>query len=251
MRQTLLPGLLNSIRHNLNQGIRDVCLFETGRVFHASPDKELPVEREAFALVATGGVREANRAEPARQMDFFDFKGAVEAAIDAINLAPLSFEVSAVKHLRAGQSACISANGQPVGTIGRLAESTAANYKFRQPVYVAELDLTSLFETPERPVMYSRLPRFPSIVRDVSLLLSRKVSVAELITSAKARATNYFDGVTFVGTYEGEGIADDQRSVTLRFEYRAGDRTLRDEEVDAVHWPIVEALKEKFSAEVR
>ena len=251
MRQTLLPGLLNSIRHNLNQGIRDVCLFETGRVFAASPDKELPVEREALALVATGGVKEADRAETARPMDFFDLKGAVEAAIDAVNLAPLSFVSSPVKHLRAGQSALISANGHPVGTIGRLAESTAVNYKFRQPVYVAELDLTLLLEMPERPVVYSRLARFPSIVRDVSLLLGRNVSVAELITSVEAQATNYFVGVTFVGTYEGEGIAEDKRSVTLRFEYRAGDRTLRDEEVDALHWPIVEALKEKFDAEIR
>jgi phenylalanyl-tRNA synthetase beta chain len=251
MRQTLLPGLLNSIRHNLNQGIRDVCLFETGRVFDASPDKELPVEREALTLVVTGGVKEADRAEPTRPMDFFDLKGAVETAIDSINLAPLSFVASEVKHLRAGQSALISVNGNPVGSIGRLAESTAINYKFRQPVYVAELDLTSLFEMPERPVVYSRLPRFPSIVRDVSLLLTRKVSVAELVASAEGQATNHFIGVTFVGTYEGEGIAGDKRSVTLRFEYRAGDRTLRDEEVDAVHWPIVEALKEKFDAETR
>jgi phenylalanyl-tRNA synthetase beta chain len=251
MRQTLLPGLLDSIRRNLNQGIRDVCLFETGRVFAASRDKELPVEREALALVATGGVKEADCAEATRQIDFFDLKGVVEAAIDAINLAPLSFAASAVKHLRAGQSALIRANGHPVGTIGRLAEAAAINYKFRQPVYVAEMDLTWLLEMPERPVAYSRLPRFPSIVRDVSLLLSRKVSVAELIISAEARAANYFAGVTLIGTYEGEGIADDKRSVTLRFEYRAGERTLRDEEVDAEHWPVVDALKQKFDAEVR
>jgi phenylalanyl-tRNA synthetase beta chain len=250
MRQTLLPGLLSSLRHNLNQGVRDVCLFETGRVF-AAKHAELPEEREAFALVATGGVMEAERAEPTGQIDFFDLKGAVEAAIDAMNLPPLSFVATEVKHLRARQSAVISAGGVQIGTMGRLGEVIAGSYKFRQALYVAELDLSALLELPERPVLYSRLPRFPSIIRDASLLVDRKVSVAELISTAGNQKANYFVGVSFVGTYEGEGIADNKRSVTLRFEYRADERTLRDEEVDEVHWPVVEALKSKFGAEVR
>ena len=251
MRQTLLPGLLSSVRHNLNQGIRDVCLFETGRVFAAAAEPELPQEREAFALVATGRALEAGRAESSREVDFFDLKGAVEAAVEAMNLPLLSMVAADVKHLRAGQSAVISVDGIRIGTIGRLAETIAAGHKFRQPVYAAELDLTALGELPERPVLYSRLARFPSIVRDVSLLVDRTVSVADLVSAAEGQKADYFVGVTFVGTYEGEGIADDKRSVTLRFEYRAADRTLRDEEVDSVHWPIVEALKQEFAAEVR
>lgn len=251
MRQTLLAGLLNSIRHNLNQGIRDVCLFETGRVFAASPGPELPQEREACALVATGGVIEAGRAETTRAIDFFDLKGAIEAAVEAMNFPPLSFVPAPVKHLRTGQSAEVSANGVKIGTVGRLGEAIAGRHKFRQPVYVAELDLSALFELPERPVLYARLPRFPSIVRDVSLLVDRQAAAADLISAAERQGTEHFVGVSFVGTYEGEGIADDKRSVTLRFEYRASDRTLRDEEVDAVHWPIVESLKAKFNAEIR
>jgi phenylalanyl-tRNA synthetase beta chain len=251
MRQTLIPGLLNSVRHNLNQGIRDVCLFETGRLFGALPDKQLPAEREALALVATGGKLEADKAQPVRDLDFFDLKGAVEAAVEALNLPPFRFAAAGVRHLHAGQAATITANGTPLGTIGRLAGTIANTYKFRQAVYVAELDLTALLEMPERPVLYSPLPRFPSIVRDVSLLVDRTVSVGDLAAVAEAEKANLFAGVNFVGTYEGEGIPDDKRSITLRFAYRAADRTLRDEEVDAVHWPIVEALKKRFGAEVR
>ncbi len=251
MRQTLIPGLLNSVRHNLNQGIRDVCLFETGRLFGALPDKQLPAEREALALVATGGKLEADKAQPVRDLDFFDLKGAVEAAVEALNLPPFRFAAAGVRHLHAGQAATITANGTPLGTIGRLAGTIANTYKFRQAVYVAELDLTALLEMPERPVLYSPLPRFPSIVRDVSLLVDRTVSVGDLAAVAEAEKANLFVGVNFVGTYEGEGIPDDKRSITLRFAYRAADRTLRDEEVDAVHWPIVEALKKRFGAEVR
>jgi phenylalanyl-tRNA synthetase beta chain len=251
MRQTLLPGLLNSIRHNLNQGTRDVCLFETGRVFAASARSELPQEREALAVVATGGSRQAGRAGADRPIDFYDLKGAIEAGVDAMNMPRLVFAAADVQHLRAGQSAVISAGGVQIGTIGRLEEAIAGSYKFRQAVYLAELDLSALFELAERPVVYARLPRFPSIVRDVSLLVDRKVSLADLMGAAESQNAKYFISVSFVGTYEGEGIADDKRSVTLRLEYCADDRTLRDEEIDEVHWPVVDTVKNKFGAEIR
>jgi phenylalanyl-tRNA synthetase beta chain len=251
MRQTLLPGLLNSIRHNLNHGSRDVSLFETGRVFSVVQPGELPLEREALALVSTGGALEADRAQAGRELDFFDLKGALESAVAAMNLPPLDFAMTAIKHLRPGQSAAVSLKGKTVGSIGRLAETIAGSYKFRQPIFVAEVDLSTLLESDELPVLYSRLARFPSIVRDVSLLVDRKVTVGELLGAARNFRAQHFIGAHFVGTYEGEGIAEGKRSVTLRFEYRADDRTLRDEEVDKIHWPLVESLKTKFSGEVR
>jgi phenylalanyl-tRNA synthetase beta chain len=251
MRQTLLPGLLNSIRRNMNHGIRDVCLFETGRVFGVKTPGELPLEREAFALVATGNAQEAGRAQSEKELDFFDLKGALESAVDAMNLPSLDFLAAEVKHLRPGQSAAVSIKDKAVGWIGRLAEPLAAAQKFRQPVYLAEVDLMTLSEIEELPVLYSPLPRFPSIVRDVSLLVDRKITVADLLSAARDDRPEHFVGAHFVGTYEGQGIPDNKRSVTLRFEYRADDRTLRDEEVDEIHWRLVESLKTKFSAEVR
>jgi phenylalanyl-tRNA synthetase beta chain len=251
MRQTLLPGLLNSIRHNLNHGIRDVCLFETGRVFAVTQPGQLPLEREAFALAATGGAMDADRAQAERELDFFDLKGALESAVAAMNLPPLDFKMAAVKHLRPGQSAAISIEGARAGSIGCLTEILAGAYKFRQPVFVAEVDLTTLLEIKELPVLYSPLPRFPSIVRDVSLLVDRKVTVAELVRAAQDQKVEHFIGAKVVGAYEGKGIADDKRSVTLRFEYRAQDRTLRDEEVDDSRMRLVAFLIRSFGAEVR
>ena len=251
MRPTLLPGLLNSVRHNVNQGTRDIALFELGRVFRSHLPSELPIERESLALVATGGTVEAEKAAPTRDFDFYDLKGALDAAVEALKLPRLDYEAACVKHLRIGQTAAIGINGTRVGAIGRLAESVAAEYKFKQPVFVAEINLTALLDIQESPVLYSPLPRFPSIVRDVSLLVGRKVAVAELLSAAAAQKVESCVGAQFVGTYEGAGIPEEKRSVTLRFEYRASDRTLRDEEVDDLHWPLVKALQEKFDAEVR
>ena len=251
MRQTLLPGLLNSVQHNINHGTRNVSLFEVGRIFASVRPDELPNEREALTLVATGGVLLANRAQPERELNFYDIKGALESAVEAMNLTVLDFEAAEIKHLRPGQAAAVSANGQRLGSIGRLSEAVAAQFKFRQPVFVAEVDLTTLLEMSEVPVLYSQLSRFPSIVRDVSLLVDRQITLGTIMQAIGEERPAQFVKAEFVGTYEGEGIADDKRSITLRLEYRAEDRTLRDDEVDEIHWQVVEALKKKFNAEVR
>lgn len=251
MRKTLLPGLLKSVHHNINHGTRNVSLFELGRVFASTQKGELPEEREVMTLVATGGAMLAGRAQPERELDFYDLKGALESAVEAMNLSPLDFEAAEIKHLRTGQAAVISAGGNRVGSIGRLSEAVADQYKFRQSVFVSEVDLTALLESSQLPVLYSRLPRFPSIVRDLSLLVDRKITRTILMNAIADQRPPHFVRSEFVGTYEGEGIPDDKRSVTCRLEYRADDRTLRDDEVDEIHWRVVEALKEQFHAEVR
>jgi phenylalanyl-tRNA synthetase beta chain len=252
MRSTLLPGLLNSLRHNLNHGTRDVRLFEIGRIFSGLGDKELPQERLALAILATGGALEENRAQPERELDFFDLKGALEAAVDWMNLSPLSFGQGSVCHLREGQTARIKlTDGTDIGSMGRLAENIASSYKFRQAVYVLELDLSALLSGPGKVIQYSPLPRYPSVVRDLSLLVNRNVPVEEIFNAVRDQNVADCRSVKLVGTFEGGNIQSSKRSVTLRIEYRSDERTLRDDEVEERHTRLTSALLEAFAAEQR
>lgn len=252
MRSTLLSGLLNSLRHNFNHGIRDVRLFEIGRLFGVSKAGELPQEPLALAMVATGAAIEENKAQAERELDFFDLKGALEGAVDWMNLSPLVFSNTSAKHLRAGQAAQIKrADGVEIGKIGRLSESVASAYKFRQPVYVLELDLGSLISGPERVIQYSPLPRYPSVMRDLSLLLTRTVSVDDILSAVRNQRVADCRNVTLVGTFAGANIPPSKRSVTLRLEYRSDERTLRDEEVEERHSQLTSSLLETFGAEQR
>ena len=252
MRSTLLPGLLSSVRHNLNHGIRDVRLFEIGRVFSIFKPGELPHETLTLGGVATGGALEEDRAQAERDLDFFDLKGALEAAVDSMNLSPLTFTQASVRHLRVGQSALIkSGDGTAIGTIGRLAESVAASYKFRQPVYVLELDLGALLDSPEKLIQYSPLPRYPSVTRDISLLVNRSVALDDIYATVHNQHLSDCRNVKLVGTFEGGNIPASKRSVTLRLEYRSDERTLRDEEVEAYHSRLTSALLDTFAAEQR
>lgn len=252
MRARLLPGLLNSLRHNLNHGLRDVRLFEIGRVFGAMTQNELPQERLSCALVATGGALEANKAQAEREIDFYDVKGALETAVDWMSLTPLAFTPAELSNLRAGQSALIKlSDGTEIGSIGRLAESVAATYKFRNPVYVIELDLGSLLNGPARVVQYASLPRYPSVVRDISLLLNRNIALDDVLRVVNEQRIPDFRSAKLVGTFEGGNIPSAKRSVTLRLEYRSDERTLRDEEVEERHAQLTSSLLETFSAQQR
>jgi phenylalanyl-tRNA synthetase beta chain len=251
MRPSLLPGLLEATRHNFNHGTRDVRLFETGRTFAAGGGEEgRPTEVEALALVLTGEALEEGRAA-GRAADFFDLKGALEAASDAMRVGGLSFSPGSARHLREGQAGRITLNGVEVGTLGRLSEEAAARYKFRQPVYVAEVSLTALLTSGERPARYAPLPRYPGVARDVSLVAERRVTFGELRDAVLALGMEECRGVKLVDVYEGANLPEGKRSLTLRVEYRADDRTLRDEEVDAMHARVVAAFEGGFGAQLR
>ncbi len=252
MRPSLLSGLLDAVRTNFNHQNRDVKLFELGKVFSASlKENDLPDERELLAMIVTGNETLENKAMSLRELDFYDAKGALETAIAAINSPVLEFAATDAKHLRKGQSAEIKSNGKNVGTIGRLNDEIAQNYKFKQPVFVAEIDLQTLLAEKQPAVLYHPLPIYPSVVRDVSLLAKRAVSFAEIRNAIEAENFELLKKIEFVDVYEGKGVADDERSITIRLEYRSDERTLLEEEVETVHAQILQKLDSNLGAKQR
>jgi len=252
MRTTLIPGLLDSLKHNFNHGIRDVRLFEIGRIFGGSHGGDLPEERLALAMIATGGAVDENVAQATRELDLFDLKGAFEAALDAMNVLAVNFKNTSAAHLRMGQAGeILLQDGKSIGKFGRLAETIASSYKFRQPVYVLEIDLSALFAVGEKGIQYSRLPKYPSVVRDLTLLVGRDVNFAALTKAVRDQNVADCRDVKLVGTYDGPNTPPGKRSITLRIEYRSDDRTLRDDEVEERHAALTASLLEAFAAEQR
>ena len=244
MRPTLLPGLLEAARLNFNYQRRDLKMFEIGKAFAASTGEEmLPTERDLFAIAVTGGEFLENRAMPARELDFYDAKGAVEAALGSLGFATAQFRAEDFPHLRKGQSASILVSGRPGGTIGRLNEEISSHYKFKQPVYVAEIDLQAVLSAETQPVLYRPLPRYPSVVRDVSFLIKRDISFSDIRRAIGEQQVELCRAVRFVDSYEGTGIADDERSLTVRLEYRSDERTLVESDADSVHNQILGNLE--------
>ncbi len=252
MRPSLLSGLLEAVRVNFNQKNKIIKLFEIGKVFAKTKSENgLPKEKELLSIVVTGNENFEQKTLSTRELDFFDLKGALDASLDAVKLPALEYSASDAKHLQSGQSAETFFNGQSVGRLGKLDSEIAAKYKFKQPVYIAEIDLQTLLENADKPAFYQPLPIYPSVIRDVSLLTKRSLSYDEIRKSITSQNFELCRNVNFVDVFEGKGMADDERSITIRLEYRSDERTLTEEEVESVHQQILGNLESNLNVKQR
>ena len=250
MRGSLLTGLIDSLQHNFNQGQRDVRLFEIGRVFEATSIAERPTEREMLAFVMTGSVVPDAWRER-RAVDFYDLKGVVEAVLAGLNLSGFTIERSRVEYLHPGQSAALSLGGVEVVRFGRLHPRIASQYKFRQPVYLAELEFEKLLAMEAAEVRYSALPRLPSTSRDVSALVPDDAAWGDIEGAIAGLAVSEIASVKVFDTFKGKDMPEGYHSLAFRVTYRGDGRTLTDEEVNSMHERVRGLLQTRFNAQLR
>lgn len=251
MRTTLLGGLLKALENNFNQGSRNVRLFEIGKCFLGVGD-ERPTEVERLAFVCTGARNESDWQAASARTDFFDVKGAVDSVIESLGLPPLQFSaIETIAHLHSGRAALLLLGDQTVGQVGQLHPRVAAEYKFKQAVFVAELNLGALLKADRTEVRYHPLPKFPTAARDLALLIDTTVPLAAIERAVSELAIPEQFGFRLFDLYAGKELPAGKHSIALSLRYRAADRTLTDDEVAAMHDRIVQKLKREFSAEVR
>jgi phenylalanyl-tRNA synthetase beta chain len=250
MRAALITGLLESVQHNFNQGRRDVKLFELGRVFQATKNESRPQERELLGLVMSGAASPDDW-RGARQVDFYDLAGVVEVVMGGLNISGFTIERAGVEYLHPGQSAVWIRDGEEVARYGRLHPRVAQVFKFRQPVYVGEIEFARLLELPAAEVRYSALPRLPASARDVSLLVPDTLMWAEIERAIRALGISEIVELRVFDVYAGKGMPEGMRSLAFRVTYRSAGRTLTDEEVAAMHERVRELMVSRFGAQLR
>jgi phenylalanyl-tRNA synthetase beta chain len=260
MRSSLLAGLLESVQRNLNYNSRDLRLFELGRVFAPSKSEatgdgkteqvQRPIERESLALVMTGEAA-ADDWRGHRQIDFYDLKGVVESLLGTFGVSGFTIERSGVEYLHPGQSCCVVLDGMMVVRLGRLHPRVSSQFKFRQPVYVAEIDFERLRELEVQHPAYSSLPRLPSTSRDVSALVAGHVLWADIESAIRGLGIKEIASIKLFDVYKGQGVPEAMRSLAFRVVYRGDNRTLTDDEVSAMHEKVRRLLQEQFGAQLR
>lgn len=250
MRASLMTGLVESLQRNFNHGNRDVKLFEMGRVFTVEAAGERPLERELLAFVMSGAVA-SDDWRGGRQVDFYDLKGAIEAVLSSLNISGFTIERARVEYLHPGQSAVLSREGEQLARLGRLHPRVASLYKFRQPVYVAEIEFEKLLALKADPVRYSPLPRLPAATRDVSALVPDQVLWGEIESAIAGLGISEISSVRVFDMYKGKEMQEGYRSLAFRVTYRGEGRTLTDEEVAQMHDRVKKLLEQRFGAQLR
>ena len=246
LRPSLLPGLVDAVAYNLRRESADVRLFEIGAVFSPAG------ERTRAGWVVTGA-RGPHWSGGAGSIDFSDVKGVAELVTGASG-APL--EISRADDLRwftPGRSARLELGHRPGGWVGEIAPAVlqARGLPSGTTVYGGEIDLDALAAviTGTRPIV--PLPKHPSIVRDLSLMIDQRLPAADVRGTIRAHAPITLVSVREFDRYQGKGVPEGQTSLSVRLTFRAPDRTLTDTEVQRAIETIVAALTREHQATLR
>ena len=245
LRPSLLPGLLVSVAHNRHRERADVQLFELGaRMTRAG-------EARYMAVALTGASGDHHWSGGRRPIDFFDVKGIVEAIADALR-TDVTFDATSVPaYLVRGRAATVSAGGRVAGHIGMLmsAPVSASGLAANETVYVAELNLDLLDETRSAAALVVKpLPRYPSIARDISIVVDDTLPAATVRGTIRSVASDTLVSIREFDRYQGKGVPDGRVSLSLRLTFRSAERTLTDAEVEAAMKKILDALKSAHDA---
>ena len=253
LRGTLLPGLLASAGRNARQGAHTLRLFEIGRVF--APETPLgQTEAVCVGVLMTGVASESfwRHGSNARNLDLHDLRGVIErlAGGSAVEMKPPSPDSDRLDGGNLALTTKLLIGGEPAGGLGRLAPSRAKALELRGDVLVAELPVAALRNIAGGERVFAPLARFPSVTRDLALLVDRATPNGEIVAVLRGAGEELLSSVELFDVFtddRGEKIAADKKSLAYSLTYRAETRTLKAEEVNAAHARLKAALLGKFA----
>ncbi|KHN68624.1 phenylalanine--tRNA ligase subunit beta [Acinetobacter calcoaceticus] len=249
MRSTLLSSLIPCVQYNLNRQQSRVRFFEFGLRFDYQNAKSIEdlQQTPTLALVAVGSQEpESWHAKP-QPMDFFDFKGEIEEILAAGRVS-VEYIRSERAWLHPGQSAEILVNGKSIGYLGRLHPSLENDLDL-STTWVAELDQTAVLQS--YVSNFTELSRFPSVRRDIALLISDNINVRDIQQLIEQTGGELLDSTWLFDVYTGQGVEDGKRSLAFALLWQHPSRTLEDAEIKSGMDNIIQVLENTYQATLR
>ncbi|ETT82556.1 phenylalanine--tRNA ligase subunit beta [Viridibacillus sp. FSL R5-0477] len=250
LRQSLIPHLVEAASYNVARQADLVALYEVDSVFLGLTEESLPHEEEHVAAVITGKWLDHAWQGEHKQVDFFVLKGIVEGLFDRLGLADaVTFERATLDGLHPGRTANVLLNGNRIGLIAQL-HPTEQKANGLKETYVMEMNLAAILEASTEALVYVPVPRFPSMSRDIALVVDRSVAAADLEVIIRQAGGTLLKDVRVFDLYEGDKMEEGKKSVAFSLQYFEPERTLTDEEVVAAHDEVLKALAEA-NAQIR
>lgn len=247
LRTSLVPGLLETARYNTARQQANVALYETGRVYFEKGDT-LPRETERVAGVFTGLWMDHRTQGTRIPVDYFVAKGVVDTLVHTLRL-DVTYEAAVLPDMHPGRTARILKDGEVIGYVGQVHPAVSKDVYGLKEVYVFELDLLALQTS--STLLYQDVPRYPSVSRDLALVLNRDIPAGQVEATIKQAAGPLLIDLSVFDVYTGENVGEHEKSIAFSLKYQDPTRTLQDEEVNASYEKIVEAVKVEHGAEVR
>jgi phenylalanyl-tRNA synthetase beta chain len=251
LRPSLLPGLLDALRHNLNHKSNDIALFEMGRVFTRTNSHIGEERRIAVALTGNRSPAFWSGNDRDAKFDLYDLKGVLEQFFEHFGVRGVVFQRRSELSSLYIESATAHSGKQWMGELGQISPLLARKYDLRDPVLMAEFNLELLLARRSTAKSFKALPAFPSIRRDVAMIVPENVTHESVLNAVKQTKPPHLEGVELFDVFRGANVPAGQKSVAYAFTYRNPERTLTDAEANASHDKVVEELKRNLGAIIR
>lgn len=242
VRTVMAHALLLDIHYNLSVGNKNLRFFETGRVYlpKSLPLKELPLENNRLSIaVCENGY------------DFFMLKNVIENLLVSL---PIEYKLERSKepYLHSGVSAdIIASDGTKIGWFGKIHKKVLKNYDIQDDVYYAELDTDYLSKLPEKKYATKELSKFPTVERDIAVVVDEKVTNGELISAIKSACGKHFSEVELFDVYRSEALGADKKSFAYKIRLVSEDKTLTADEINGIIKKVLKSLEFRFGAKLR
>ena len=252
LRPSLLPSLLEVVRHNRSVGRRDLQIFEVGRAYRVGGEDGLAIENQRLGIVLVGHLGGSSWQGEGVPCDF----GAITAVLDAL-LARLGVQHARVRcedapMLHPGRAAQIHVDGHSIGVIGEIHPGLAIDLEIDGPVALAEVDLEAFGALLSADQLFEGLSTFPPVRQDIAVIVSDTVEASALIETARIAGGALLDSAEVFDVFtDPQRLGEGRVSIAIRFAFQADDRTLTESEASELRERIVAALASKHGAELR
>ncbi|MEA3305729.1 MAG: hypothetical protein U9R52_02830, partial [Candidatus Omnitrophota bacterium] len=249
MRPSLVPGALNALSRNINRRIKNLKVFELGSVYNRNSGGGY-IEKTNVCIALTGFLRDDwQRAKD--KVTFFDLKGMVETLFFELGIKEFTLAGKQDIILSEGVSSEILHGGRCVGKMGCLAVNIQDAFDLNQEVYLAEIYLDALFPFVKLGKKFRDIPKYPSVKRDISLILEDDIPFGKIVSLVEERGGELVENIEPFDSYTGKQIPPGHKGLSFRVEYRDREKTLTTEDVEKVHAAIRESLSAKLAARLR
>jgi len=249
MRPSMLETGLESIAYNLNRKNNDLKFFDFGKTYSTSGSGKY-YETEHLCLYVTGNIQQDGWRHKASKADIYFLKGVITAILKLLGVEPDSLEVFSHKKLSAAIQ--IRINGSVMIQLGEVSHSLLNRFEIKQPLFYADINWNALqVQAEHREIRIEEIPRFPVVYRDLAIIVPSELKYETAETAVQKLKLNNLQGMRLFDVFESEKLGEGKKSMAISFTFLDKEKTLTDQETDAMMNNIMTALEKDLGAEIR
>lgn len=240
MRKSLIPNVIDVLSKNLNYKNQDLLIYELGNTFHLIEGEKIPTESKKLAIGSYG------------KYEFYYLKDIVMNLLNVLNVKNISFKKNQnIDYFHKGVCADILVNDEKIGEIGQISYNVCKNFSIKKNIFACELNIEKIFEKYIPVSIYEPLIKYPSVKRDLALIVDSNIDSGEIESIFKSNSNEILKDIELFDVYVGNQIENGKKSMAYKLTFQSKEKTLVDEDINIIIEKMLSNLKNELGAYLR